>query len=42
MPGQPISENTSSVDEQLCSKFLLAIEGLPMHLDSCRDFLWPQ
>ena len=42
VPGQPISENTSSVDEQLCSKFSLAIEGLPMHLDSCRDFLCPQ
>ena len=42
MPGQPISENTSSVNEQLCSKFSLAIEELPMHLDSCRDFLCPQ
>ena len=34
VPSQPISENTSP----LCSKFSLAIEGLPMHLDSCRDF----
>ena len=24
------------MDEQLCSKFSLAIEGLAMHLDSCR------